>query len=138
MNTKISFSIKTFFCISAFVLTCSHSFANSVEKNSLKYDYYKLKSAPQPNKLIAPTALTLSYDVATFCAGKYGISFPKVSEAGGVYSSKRNSEGTGTLLFNNRTGEIDHYLSNTGVYTMTYKKGEASVNVIITVNNCNN
>lgn len=137
MNTKLSLSIKTFFCISAFVLTCTHSFANSVEKNNLKYNYYKLKPAPQPHKLIAPTALTLSYDVATFCAGARGISTPKVSEAGGIFILTRTSTGTGSLAFNDRTGEIDHSISNPGVYTMTYKNGNASASTTITVNKCN-
>jgi hypothetical protein len=130
--------MKTFFCIVAFALTTIFSFANGVENNLLKPSKLAIKNSVEASKHNASTALTLSYDVATFCAGKYGISFPKVSETGGVYSSKRNSEGTGTLLFNTRTGEIDHYLSNSGVYTMTYKKGETTVNVIITVNNCNN
>ena len=138
MNTKLSFKMKTFFCTAAFALTTIFSFANGVENNLLKTNRLTINNSVEASKQNASPALTLSYDVATFCAGKYGISFPKVSEAGGVYSSKRNSEGTGTLLFNNRTGEIDHYLSNSGVYTMTYKKGEAFVNVIITVNNCNN
>ena len=136
MNTKISLSIKTFFCITAFVLTSTHSFANSVEKNNLKYDYYKLKSAPQPHKLIAPTALTLSYDVATFCAGAKGISTPKVSEAGGSYKNERISDGIGALAFNVVTGLIDHSISDAGTYKITYTKNNTSVTTIITVNNC--
>ena len=137
MNTKLSISIKTFLCISAFVLTCTHSYSNSVEKNNLKYDYYKLKSAPPPHKLLVPTALTLSYDVATFCAGVQGISTPKVSEAGGIFILTRTSSGNGSLAFNDRTGQIDHSISNPGVYSMTYKKGNASVSTTITVNKCN-
>jgi hypothetical protein len=136
MNTKISLSIKTFFCITAFVLTSTHSFANSVEKNSLKYDYYKLKSAPQPHKLIAPTALTLSYDVATFCAGVQGISTPKVSEAGGNFKYERVSNGTGALAFNAVTGLIDHSISDAGTYKMIYIKNTTSASIIITVKEC--
>jgi hypothetical protein len=138
MNTKISLSIKTFFCITAFVLTSTHSFANSVEKNSLKYNYYKLKSAPQPNKLIAPTALTLSYDIATFCAGARGFSKPIIEKIGGRFEVKRISDGYGDLSINKRTGFIDHFSSDIGVYTVIYSVDNIILNKTITVNKCIN
>lgn len=136
MNTKIILSIKTFFCITAFVLTSTHSFANSVEKNSLKYNYYKLKSAPQPNKLIAPTALTLSYDVATFCAGARGYSKPKVSEFGGRFSFIRISTGEGGIGINPRSGIIDQSISDSGEYKITYTTNGIQVSTTILINSC--
>ena len=137
MNTEISFTMKTFFCTAAFALTTIFSFANGVENNLLKPNRLTINNSVEASKHNTSPALTLSYDVATFCAGKSGISKPKVSEEGGFFILTRKSSGTGSLAFNDRTGEIDHSISNTGVYMMTYKKGDASVSATITVNNCN-
>jgi len=139
MNTKISFSIKTFICIYAFILTFTFSFANSNNEKNIDpiFNTHTLKISTVPNNYNDVLALTLSYDVATFCAGATGISKPKVSETGGVFILTRKSPGTGSLAFNNTSGEIDYSISNPGVYTMTYKKGDASVSTTITVNKCN-
>jgi hypothetical protein len=137
MNTKIIFTMKTFFCTAAFALTTIFSFANGVENNMLKSNRLIINSSQKVSKYDASTALTLSYDVATFCAGATGISKPKVSQEGGFFILTRKSPGTGSLAFNDRTGEIDHAISNPGIYSMTYKKGDASVSATITVNNCN-
>jgi hypothetical protein len=137
MNTKISILMKTFFCTAAFILTSIFSFANSVENNLSKTNRYTYKYLTDPNKTNISAALTLSYDVATFCAGAIGISKPKVSEEGGFFTLTRKSLGTGSLAFNARTGEIDHSISNPGVYMMTYKKDASSVSVTITSNKCN-
>ena len=137
MNTKISFTMKTFICTAAFILTTIFSFANGVENNLLKTNRLTINNSVEASKHNASPALTLSYDVATFCARARGISKPKVSEEGGFFTLTRKSPGTGSLAFNARTGEIDHSISNPGVYSMTYKKGDASVSATITVNNCN-
>ena len=133
MNYNTSFSMKPFICLIALVLTFSFSFANEKSlinsHNSASYSQFK--------KVNDIAVLTISYDIATFCAGARGISKPKVSEEGGFFTLTRKSSGTGSLAFNARTGEIDHSISNPGVYTMTYKKGDASVSATITVNNCN-
>ena len=130
--------MKKFFYTLAFLLTFSFAFANNLENGLHKIKQNsKLTSYSQSNKINAATALILTYDVATFCAGARGVSTPKVSETGGLFILTRTSTGTGSLAFNDRTGEIDHSISNPGVYTMTYKKGDASVSATITVNKCN-
>jgi hypothetical protein len=133
MNYYKTYSMKSFFCLIALVLTFSFSFANEKSlintQNSASYSQFK--------KVNDIAVLTISYDIATFCAGATGISKPKVSETGGVFILTRKSPGTGSLAFNNTSGEIDYSISNPGVYTMTYKKGDASVSTTITVNKCN-
>jgi hypothetical protein len=137
MNTKISFTMKTFFCIVAFALTTIFSFANGVENNLLKPSKLTIKNTVEASKHNASPALTLSYDVATFCAGARGISTPKVSEEGGLFFYTRESSGIGGLGFNKSTGQIDHATSQSGTYKITYKKGEDLVSVTITINKCN-
>lgn len=139
MNNKISLSSKKYICIVAFILTFNFSFAYSNSEKNIDpiFNTQALKISTNPNSTNTAAALTFSYDVATFCAGKRGISKPKVSEAGGMFILTRTSPGTGSLAFNSTSGEIDHSISNPGVYTMTYKKGDASVSTTITVNNCN-
>jgi hypothetical protein len=137
MNTKIIFTMKTFFCTATFALTTIFSFANGVENNLLKSNRLKINSSQKVIKYDASTVLTLSYDVATFCAGARGLSKPKVSEEGGIFLYTRVSSGVGGLGFNKSTGQIDHATSQSGTYKITYKKGEDSVSITITVNQCN-
>jgi hypothetical protein len=131
--------MKKFFYTLAFLLTFSYAFANNLENGLHKIKQNsKLTSYSQSNKINDATALTLSYDVATFCAGTYGISKPNVNEEGGFYTYARNANTTtGYLIINPRTGMVDHFISDPGVYTITYKKGDASVSATITVNKCN-
>jgi hypothetical protein len=128
--------MKTFICTTAFILTTIFSFANGVENNLLKSNRLKINSSQKVIKYDASTALTLSYDVATFCAGARGISKPKVSEEGGSYKNERVSDGIGALAFNVVTGLIDHSISDAGTYKISYTKNNASVTTIIIVNNC--
>jgi hypothetical protein len=137
MNTKLSFKMKTFFCTAAFALTTIFSFANGVENNLLKTNRLTINNSVEASKHNASPALTLSYDVATFCAGKYGISTPKVNEEGGIFVYTRESSGVGGLGFNKSTGQIDHATSQSGTYKITYKKGEDTVSVTIIINKCN-
>jgi len=133
MNYYKTYSMKLVICFIALILTFSFSFAN--EKS--KINSHNSESYPQFKKVNDIAALTLSYDVATFCAGKYGLSTPKVSEEGGVFIYTRESNGIGGLGFNKSTGQIDHNTSQSGTYKITYKKGEDSVSITITVDKCN-
>ena len=137
MNNKISSSIKTFLCTVAFVLTFTFAFANSTENNTSKCNQLTFKNFLQTNNFSDPIALTLSYDVSTFCARTTGISTPKVSEENGVFKSKRTSNGKGSLVINESTGLIDHYISDAGVYSITYTVGITTVTTTVTVNVCN-
>ena len=125
--------MKLFICTAAFALTTIFSFAN--EKSKINID--NPKSYSQLKKGNDIVVLTLSYDVNSFCEGKNGISIPKVNDAGGTFSYTRESNGTGGLAFNTRTGKIDHIASDQGVYKITYKKGEVFASALITVNSCN-
>ena len=133
MNYNTSFSMKPFICLIALVLTFSFSFANEKSlinsHNSASYSQFK--------KVNDIAVLTISYDIATFCAGARGISTPKVSEEGGIFFYTRESSGVGGLGFNKSTGQIDHATSQSGTYKITYKKGEDSVSITVTVNQCN-
>jgi hypothetical protein len=136
MNTKISFTMKTFICTTAFILTTIFSFANGVENNLLKPSKLTIKNSVEASKHNASPALTLSYDVATFCAGARGYSKPIISEDGGIFSFKKNSDGKGSLGINLRTGIIDQYISDAGEYTITYSKGGTTLSTIVKVNSC--
>ena len=129
--------MKKITCISIILLTFSFVFANEKNSDNKKLLNTSLTSYSQKVLTNTNVVLTLSYDVSTFCANSKGIATPKVSEAGGVFILTRKSPGTGSLAFNNTSGEIDYSISNPGVYTMTYKKGDASVSTTITVNKCN-
>jgi len=129
--------MKKFFYTLAFLLTFSFAFANNLENGLHKIKQNsKLTSCSQLNKINAATALTLSYDVATFCAGARGISTPKVSETGGLFKYERISDGKGALAFNEVTGLIDHSISDIGTYKISYSKNNFIVTIIVTVNNC--
>ena len=128
--------MKTFFCIAAFALTSIFSFANGVENNLLKPSKLTIKNSVEASKHYASTALSLSYDVATFCAGARGYSKPTISEDGGIFSFKKNSDGKGSLGINLRTGIIDQYISDAGEYTITYSKGGTTLSTIVKVNSC--
>jgi hypothetical protein len=129
--------MKKFFYTLAFLLTFSFAFANNLENGLHKIKQNsKLTSYSQSNKINDATALTLSYDVATFCAGATGYSKPIVSEDGGVFSFKKNSDGRGSLAINLRTGIIDQYISDAGEYTVTYSKGGTTLSTIVKVNSC--
>ena len=133
MNYYKTYSMKSFICLMALVLTFSYSFANERSlintQNSASY--------PQIKKVNDIVALTLSYEVDSFCEGKNGVSIPKVNDAGGTFSYTRESNGIGGLAFNTKSGKIDHIASDQGVYKITYKKGEDFATAIITVNSCN-
>jgi hypothetical protein len=139
MNNKICLSTKSFICIVAFILTFNFSFAKSNSEKNINpiFNTQALKITTNPNLTNTAFALTLSYDVATFCAGTYGISKPNVNQAGGLFSYTKNANNNGYLIINLRTGMIDHYISDPGVYTITYKVGEATVSATITINKCN-
>lgn len=82
--------MKKYFYTLAFLLTFSFAFANNLENGLHKIKQNsKLTSYSQSNKFNASTALTLSYDVATFCAGARGYSKPIVSEDGEFFHSRR-------------------------------------------------
>jgi len=125
--------MKLFICTAAFALTTIFSFAN--EKTKINLD--NPKSDSQLIKGNNIFVVTLSYDVDNFCEGKNGVSTPKVSIAGGVFSYTRESNGTGGLAFNTRTGKIDHSASDRGIYKITYQKGQASASTLIVINECN-
>jgi hypothetical protein len=113
--------MKKFFYTLAFLLTFSYAFANNLENGLHKIKQNsKLTSYSQSNKINDATALTLSYDVATFCAGTYGISKPSINKEGGKFDFIKISEGEGSLVINKRTGYIEHYISDRGVYEVTY------------------
>jgi hypothetical protein len=137
MNTKISFTMKTFSFTAAFALTTIFSFANGVENNMLKPTRLTFNSSTKVNKNHGSAVLTLSYDVSTFCARTNGISKPKVSEEKGFFKATRTSNGKGGLVINETTGLIDHNISDPGVYNVSYTIGVTTVSTSITVNNCN-
>ena len=138
MNNKINLSSKKYICIVAFILTFNFSFAYSNSEKNIDpiFNTQALKIFTNPNSTNTAAALTFSYDVATFCAGATGYSKPKVSEDGGVFSFKKNSDGRGSLAINLRTGIIDQYISDSGEYTVTYSKGGTTLSTIVKVNSC--
>ena len=138
MNYKISLSSKKYICIVAFILTFNFSFAYSNSEKNIDpiFNTHTLKISTNPNSTKTAAALTFSYDVANFCAGARGISKPIVSENGGVFSFKRNSDGRGALGMNLRTGIIDQYICEVGEYTVTYSKGGKTITTIVKVNSC--
>jgi len=136
MNTKISFTMKTFICTAAFILTTIFSFANGNSEINIHYPT-SYSHQPKLKKVNDISVLTLSYDVNSFCEGKNGLSVPKINEPGGIFSYTRESNGIGGLAFNDVSGKIDHSGSDKGVYKITYKKGEVFATALITVNSCN-
>jgi len=138
MKTKISFSIKTFICIYAFVLTFTFSFANSNNEKNIDpiFNTQALNISTNPNSTNTAAALTLSYDVATFCAGATGYSKSIVNEGGGIFSFVRTSIGEGGIAINPRSGIIDQLASEAGEYKVTYTKNGIQVTAKIVVKTC--
>ena len=132
MNYYKTYSMKLVICFIALILTFSFSFANEKSKiNSHNSAIY-----PQFKKVNDIAALTLSYDVATFCAGATGYSKPKVSEVGGRFSFIRISTGEGGIGINPRSGIIDQSISDSGEYKITYTTNEIQVSTTILINSC--
>ena len=132
--------MKTFICTVAFALTVVFSFANGKENIQSKSNRLLLTGysqvSPSINKGNNVVELSLSYDVATFCAGASGYSKPTVNIKGGNFSFKRNSDGVGGIGFNTRTGIIDRFISDPGEYTITYSQGGNVASTIIKINSC--
>jgi hypothetical protein len=138
MNNKICLSTKSFICIVAFILTFNFSFAKSNSEKNINpiFNTHTLKISTNPHKINTAATLTLSYDVANFCAGATGYSKPIVNEGGGIFSFVRTSIGEGGIAINPRTGIIDQLASEAGEYKVTYTKNGIQVTAKIVVKTC--